>query len=217
MTDKTIRKYTGKSASITWDNSLCIHVGECIRATGELFDLDRKPWCAPDTSDDDSTLDVVSRCPSGSLSVVFADPRKAEQPTPQNTITVVYGGPLLVRGDLAIEGAPADSPGLNYRASLCRCGLSRNKPFCDNSHKQSDFDDAGAITDSGKPLEATGGPLAVSLRENGPLFISGNVRIVSADGSSAWEGTRTALCRCGLSKNKPFCDGTHRAEQWKAD
>ena len=65
--------------------------------------------------------------------------------------------------------------------------------------------------------EETGGPLAISLRENGPLFISGNVRIVSADGSSAWEGTRTALCRCGMSKNKPFCDGTHRAQQWQAD
>ena len=95
--------------------------------------------------------------------------------------------------------------------------MSKNKPFCDNSHKQSDFDDTGTINDSGKPLEETGGPLAITLRENGPLFISGNVRIVSADGSSTWEGTKTALCRCGMSKNKPFCDGTHRAEQWQAD
>ena len=217
MTDKTIRKYTGTSATIRWDDTLCIHVGECVRAQGELFDLDRKPWCSPDTSTDDTTLDIISRCPSGSLSVVFADASMAEQPTAENTITVVYGGPLLVRGDLAIEGAPADSPGLNFRASLCRCGLSKNKPFCDNSHKQSDFDDAGVISDNGKPLEETGGPLAISLKENGPLFISGNVRIVAADGSSAWEGTKTALCRCGMSKNKPFCDGTHRAEQWQAD
>ena len=217
MTDKTIRKYTGSSATVTWDNTLCIHVGECVRAQGELFDLDRKPWCSPDISDDDTTLDIISRCPSGSLSVVFADSAKAEQPTAENTITVVYGGPLLVRGDLTIEGAPADSPGLNFRASLCRCGMSKNKPYCDNSHKQSDFGDAGAISDSGKPLEETGGPLAISLRENGPLFISGNVRIVAADGSSTWEGTKTALCRCGMSKNKPFCDGTHRAEQWQAE
>lgn len=217
MTDKTIKKYTGNSATIAWDKALCIHVGECVRARGDLFDLDRKPWCSPDTSDDDNTLDVISRCPSGSLSVVFANSDKAERPTAQNTITVVYGGPLQVRGDLTIEGAPAESPGLNFRASLCRCGMSKNKPYCDNSHKQAGFDDAGVLKESGKPLEQTGGPLAITPRENGPLFLSGNVRIVAADGSSAWEGTKTALCRCGMSKNKPFCDGSHRAEKWQSD
>jgi CDGSH-type Zn-finger protein/uncharacterized Fe-S cluster protein YjdI len=217
MTDRTIWKYNGKSATVAWNKKLCIHVGECVRAEGALFDLERKPWCVPDTSDDENILDIVSRCPSGSLSVVFAESGKAETPTAENSITVVYGGPLLVRGDLDIAGAQEESPGLNFRASLCRCGMSKNKPYCDNSHKQADFDDEGAVNDSGTVLQETGGPLAITLRDNGPIFISGNVRIVSADGSSAWQGTKTALCRCGHSKNKPFCDGTHRSEQWQSD
>ena len=44
---------------------------------------------------------------------------------------------------------------------------------------------------------------------NGPLLVSGGVRLVDADGNVLFEGERAALCRCGGSANKPFCDGTH--------
>lgn len=45
---------------------------------------------------------------------------------------------------------------------------------------------------------------------NGPLLVSGGVRVVDADGNVLYEGERAALCRCGGSANKPFCDGTHK-------
>jgi hypothetical protein len=44
----------------------------------------------------------------------------------------------------------------------------------------------------------------------GPLLVRGGVRIVDAEGNLLYEGERAALCRCGGSSNKPFCDGTHR-------
>jgi uncharacterized Fe-S cluster protein YjdI len=50
----------------------------------------------------------------------------------------------------------------------------------------------------------------VEPRPNGPLFVRGRVRIVGADGEVVREDTRVALCRCGASGNKPFCDGSHR-------
>jgi uncharacterized Fe-S cluster protein YjdI len=52
--------------------------------------------------------------------------------------------------------------------------------------------------------------LEVRASENGPLLVRGGVRVVAADGSLLYEGDRAALCRCGGSANKPFCDGTHR-------
>src|SRR5437899_7214267 len=52
--------------------------------------------------------------------------------------------------------------------------------------------------------------VSVYARPNGPLFLSGRVRIVGQDGTLLREDTRVALCRCGQSGNKPFCDGTHR-------
>jgi uncharacterized Fe-S cluster protein YjdI len=50
----------------------------------------------------------------------------------------------------------------------------------------------------------------VEPRPNGPLFVRGHVRIVGDDGAVIREDTRVALCRCGASANKPFCDGSHR-------
>ena len=52
--------------------------------------------------------------------------------------------------------------------------------------------------------------LEVRASTNGPLLLSGGVRIVAADGSLLYEGEKAALCRCGRSGNKPFCDGTHK-------
>ncbi len=47
-------------------------------------------------------------------------------------------------------------------------------------------------------------------RPNGPLFLYGKVRVVGQEGKVLREDTRVALCRCGQSANKPFCDATHR-------
>ena len=63
----------------------------------------------------------------------------------------------------------------------------------------------------GGPQEEPQEPTSVEPRPNGPLFFRGRVRIVDADGNVLREDTRVALCRCGGSGNKPFCDGTHRA------
>jgi CDGSH-type Zn-finger protein len=54
------------------------------------------------------------------------------------------------------------------------------------------------------------GETAVRASENGPLLVTGGVRVLSADGSVLYEGERAALCRCGGSSNKPFCGGTHK-------
>jgi CDGSH-type Zn-finger protein len=62
----------------------------------------------------------------------------------------------------------------------------------------------------GGPQEQAQEPPTVEPRPNGPLFVRGHVRIVDPGGEVVREDTRVALCRCGGSENKPFCDGTHR-------
>ena len=57
----------------------------------------------------------------------------------------------------------------------------------------------------------------VVVSNNGPLLLNGNFEIVSAGGRTTWRGTKAALCRCGASKNKPFCDGAHKAAGFEAD
>ena len=49
------------------------------------------------------------------------------------------------------------------------------------------------------------------------LILEGNVQIVASSGRLAWEGQKAVLCRCGASKNKPFCDGSHRKIGFEAE
>ena len=217
MSDKEVTRYPGKSASVSWRGGLCIHIGECGRAKGELFVGGRKPWCQPDAASDDDVQDVVMRCPSGALSVELADGSRPETASAENTVNVSYNGPLFVRGQLEIEGAPSDAPGLNFRAALCRCGQSNNKPYCDNSHESAGFKDYGAVGETGEPSTESGGPLQIKPVKDGPLMLKGHVRISSSSGRGAWNGQRVFLCRCGASKNKPFCDGSHKQVGFTSD
>jgi len=210
MSDSKVTKYPGKRAEVSWHGGLCIHIGECGRAKGELFVGKRKPWCDPDLASDDEVEDVIKRCPSGALAYTFADGSATETASTENTISVAYNGPLFVRGALEIEGAPSDAPGLSFRAALCRCGQSKNKPFCDNAHARAGFKDSGAVGLTGAPDGESGGPLSIRPSQNGPFLLKGNFTIVSSSGRRAWSGKQAALCRCGGSGNKPFCDGSHK-------
>jgi uncharacterized Fe-S cluster protein YjdI len=62
----------------------------------------------------------------------------------------------------------------------------------------------------GAPAPARKEPIELCASADGPLLVSGGVRIVDADGEVIYEGEKAALCRCGGSANKPFCDGTHK-------
>jgi CDGSH-type Zn-finger protein/uncharacterized Fe-S cluster protein YjdI len=195
---------------VQWDGRLCIHIGECGRSEGELFVGGRKPWCQPDLEEVAQVAEIVERCPTGALSYQRKD-GVSERAADTNTIVVSNNGPLYLHGDLLIDGATDESPGLRYRAALCRCGQSKNKPFCDNSHEAAGFVDRGAIGKTGPGFaEPGGGPLEVSRAPNGPLLVKGKVELVAASGRAAWRGSKAALCRCGASSKRPFCDGSHR-------
>ena len=216
MAEKEDIFYPGEKATVSWNGKLCIHIGECGRADGDLFVGGRKPWCQPDLASDDETEEVVLRCPTGALSVKFADGSRVEQAPAINSIQVAYNGPLFVRGDLQIDDAPTDVAGLKFRAALCRCGASKNKPYCDNSHLDANFRDYGAIGKSSENSGNSGGPLQVSPALDGPLLVKGNVTLVSSSGRDSWQGSQAALCRCGASNNKPFCDGQHKKTGFKS-
>ena len=209
MSKKTF-EYKGKEATVSWDGNLCIHVGECGRAKGDLFVTGRKPWCDPDLAPEDEIRDVIQRCPTGALSVQFADGSVAETAPAENSVQVAYNGPLFVTGDLDIEDAPDDVPGLKFRAALCRCGQSNNKPYCDNSHETAGFQDYGAVGMTGDGTDESGGRLEIRFAKDGPVLVSGNLTVRASTGRAAWHGKKAAFCRCGGSANKPFCDGAHK-------
>lgn len=217
MSKDKVTTYAGKNIDVKWDSRLCIHIGECGYADGDLFVGGRDPWCQPDQEPDDNVKEIVERCPSGALTYDDKVSGENEQAADCNTVQVVYNGPLYVKGELHIYNAPDDMPGIRYRAALCRCGQSDNKPFCDNSHLNAGFEDFGAVGVKGDGLDQQGGRLTIKSVVNGPLLLSGNFAIVASSGRIAWEGKQAALCRCGHSKNKPFCDGSHKAAGFETE
>ena len=128
-----------------------------------------------------------------------------------NTILVTTNGPLECRGELQIVSMEGKPVGAETHTWLCRCGQSANKPYCDGSHGRTGFRDAAAPQPA-RPMSEPGqsGALRVTLRTNGPLRVDGPVEVSHPVVGLIFAGLETALCRCGQSKNKPFCDGTHR-------
>lgn len=121
-----------------------------------------------------------------------------------NVIEVCADGPLIVNADAELAGTA-----LEAGTALCRCGQSANKPYCDGSHASTGFADPGTVEPSAPDAPIEWGPLKVRLAPNGPILCAGPVAVQSADGETTFTATRAALCRCGQSTNKPFCDGTH--------
>ena len=217
MSKEDVKTWTGEKLDISWDKRLCIHVAECGRAEGELFVGGRDPWCNPDSTPTMPAIEVVKRCPTGALSYNRKDDGEGESAPEVNTATVVPRGPLYFHGELNIAGAEDDMEGVKYRAALCRCGASKNKPFCDNSHEESGFADRGAVGAKGMGQDEPGGPLTIRKIPNGPLILLGNLQIRAGNGEIRWKGQKAALCRCGHSAKKPFCDGAHAKAGFEAE
>jgi uncharacterized Fe-S cluster protein YjdI/CDGSH-type Zn-finger protein len=130
--------YRGRDVEVSFDLDICIHVGECLRGERQVFKLDRRPWVLPDAAGADEVADVVRRCPSGALLYRRLDGGPDEEPDGPTTVTPVRNGPLLVTGKIEVrheDGTVETLP----RATLCRCGQSQHKPFCDNQHLATEF------------------------------------------------------------------------------
>ena len=142
-------------------------------------------------------------------------PARSKLPaTMPNVVQPQIDGPLKVEGEIEILAADGTPLRKAVQVLLCRCGKSANKPFCDGSHKAAGFRDPVAVSPEYQPKAldpgAPGAQLRITLKPNGPLRCFGEMQLFDSKGAAAWIGGQASLCRCGSSKNKPFCDGTHR-------
>ena len=202
-----IEEIEGKDLTLIYEGKRCIHSRFCVTWAPTVFLANvQGPWIHPDTIDVERLAEVAHVCPSGAIRYRRKDGRPNESAPPVNLAAVREGGPYAFRGDLKINGEPA-----GYRLTLCRCGASKNKPFCDGSHHDIGFDASGepATGKSTNMLAVRNGPLQIDPQPNGPLQIRGNLEITSGTGRMVARLTSTKLCRCGGSQNKPYCDGTH--------
>jgi len=205
-------EYKGERIVVRNNGERCIHSRYCVLNLNSVFlpNVDG-PWIKPDAAAREVVIAVVEKCPSGALSYAMED--AGEQAPTVNTVRVWENGPLAFHGELNVAGDTS-----SLRATLCRCGLSKRKPYCDRSHVESKFEATGepASKDS-KPLEIHNGLLKVTPTKNGSLLVEGSLEVCTASGRTITRGKKMWLCRCGHSNDKPFCDGSHAKAGFIAD
>ena len=206
MSESAVEVAEGKTATIRFDGRLCIHARRCVLAEPGVFKANvQGPWIDPDAADGEALVRAAINCPSGAIKVERRDGGDQEPVPEVNTITIRENGPLAIYAEIELNGAR-----IGTRATLCRCGQSNNKPYCDGSHVGAGFIATGEpVTSQSQPLARRDGVLTIRTRPNGPLKIEGHVEIISGTGRTIDRVDETALCRCGQSGRKPFCDGTH--------
>ncbi|HEX4676313.1 MAG TPA: ferritin-like domain-containing protein [Steroidobacteraceae bacterium] len=196
----------GQKMELSFETKRCIHARFCVTGAPNVFLANVKgPWIHPDAMEVERVVEVAHACPSGAITYHRLDGVHDEPAPPVNLAGVREAGPYAFRGQLQIDGEA-----VGFRATLCRCGASKNKPFCDGSHHDVGFSATGEPP-SGKTdmLPVRDGVLAIEPEINGPLAVRGNLEITSGTGRVVARVMTARLCRCGGSATKPFCDGTH--------
>lgn len=204
-----VHEFAGEGIVVQFRPARCIHAADCVRGLPEVFRPGERPWVHADRADADRVAEVVESCPTGALTYVRLDGGPGEVPAARNTAVIAANGPIYLRGQIELV-TPEGEPILTAnRLALCRCGASERKPLCDGSHRRTRFRDPGALLRVDPPRTDLDQQLQVVVSERGPFQLRGPVTIVSGSGEARTEGDRRSLCRCGSSREKPFCDGSH--------
>ncbi|MCT4554132.1 MAG: CDGSH iron-sulfur domain-containing protein [Pelagimonas sp.] len=201
----TAKTYAGRDIEISFDMSRCIHARNCYLKLPHVFDPGRRPWVSPDAAPAEEIAAMIRTCPSGALRFARLDGGTEEQPPRINRVAVLENGPVEIAGDVMVGDEQMT------RATLCRCGQSANKPFCDYAHVKAGFAATGEpATEASKDEIDHEGGLTVTAIPDGPLKIDGPMELTTGTGRGIGKMRRAFICRCGASKNKPFCDGSHK-------
>lgn len=135
-----VDNYVGKEITIHDNRGVCAHAGYCTKNSPAVFNVEKEPWIEPDAERADKTAKTIKMCPSGALSytkdeILYKDQdRKA-------SIIVSKHGPYYVVGGPELKDPAGSVPESKEHYTLCRCGRSPNKPFCDGTHLHIQFKD----------------------------------------------------------------------------
>lgn len=132
-------------------------------------------------------------------------------PEAKGTITIRPNGPYRVEGGVPLVASNGTPFELKPAYSLCRCGKSANKPYCDKSHAECGFIGTETADPTGSQQIRTDPQLASVIRvvADGPYEVEGPPTLTFSDGRICETTAPYRLCRCGASRNKPFCDDSH--------
>jgi len=132
--------YVGKRITIHDNRGICAHAGFCTDSVELVFRSDQEPWIDPEAARVEEIIQTIKKCPSGALSYSIDNVEHRDQARVP-LVTVTNDGPYAITGGIELVGVPFGEGASHEYYTLCRCGASKNKPFCDGSHWQIGFRD----------------------------------------------------------------------------
>ena len=123
----------GHKVTISYTPVLCSHAGECSRLAKSIFNPSKTPWITPENGSLEDVTSVLGACPSGALRVSIGEQ------SPHHLISADVDIKIEEHGPYRVKNVPLEAEFNGVGAShakyvLCRCGHSKNKPFCDGTH-----------------------------------------------------------------------------------
>lgn len=148
-----MKNYQNEHIIVHWFPELCAHPGTCLRALPKVFNLNQRPWVNVDGAEPETIIKTIDQCPSGALRYSLPAGSKVNEKRAkgvgslnyENThppvvkIKVAPNGPLVIEGSAVILGIEGEKLKEGSRITLCRCGFSENRPFCDGMHSKKDW------------------------------------------------------------------------------
>lgn len=138
-----VKEYSNGEITVIWQPGICIHSENCFHSLPGVFNPNRRPWIDPQAASSEKIIQVVDNCPSKALSYRIDDAKKFEKSVVDDVaaleITIRENGPYLVQGKFVLKDADGNAVREGDKVALCRCGGSKNKPFCDGTHKEIGF------------------------------------------------------------------------------
>ena len=119
---------------------ICSHASFCADELEAVFNAEQEPWVNANSATLQAIIDVIKKCPSGALSYSIEGVEHRDQNRPP-AITVSKNGPYFVLGGIELKDVTWGKEASKEHYALCRCGKSKNSPFCDGAHRHSNFQD----------------------------------------------------------------------------
>jgi CDGSH-type Zn-finger protein len=137
------KSYVGKKITIHDNRKICSHAAECVNNSPSVFKINERPWIDSDGATVEEIINTVTKCPSGALSYSINGVEYRDQDDRRPMVTVSRDGPFVVTGgvELIADNIQFAEGSSREHYTLCRCGASENKPFCDGMHRAINFRD----------------------------------------------------------------------------
>lgn len=132
--------YRGKHITIHDNRGICAHAGACTDNLSSVFKMGNEPWIDPDGAAVAEIIKTIQKCPSGALSYSIDGVEHRDQDR-EPMVTVTKDGPYAITGAIGLIDQALAQGASSEHYTLCRCGASKNKPFCDGSHWRVGFKD----------------------------------------------------------------------------